>query len=137
MRVFFDQNTSPRLASTLHGYISHDGHEAHHISTIQDLPRGRHSTDLEWIEYLRQGKDWIFFTRDRRILKNPAERGALKAAGIGGFVLADGFKALPQNKTASILLLRWPEIENLFNTVEPWIYELPLQPGSRLKPSKY
>lgn len=137
MRVFFDNCTSPRLASTLDGFISHDKHHAWHIQDVPDLPNGRDSTDLEWIDHLKRGKDWIFFTRDRRILKNPAEKAALKASGLHGFILADAFKKMPMNQVASIVILKWPEIERIIQTVDPAIYEVQVSRQAKLKPITY
>lgn len=137
MRVFFDNCTAPRLASTLDGFISHDGHHAWHMKHVPGLPNGHKSTDIEWIEHLKRGKDWIFFTFDRRILKNPAEKAALKAAGLHGFILASGFMKMPMNEVASVLLWKWPEVENQFKSVDPAIYEIQVSRQARLKPITY
>jgi hypothetical protein len=76
VKVFFDNCTSPVFASTLHGFILHDGHAAYHIRDVPGLESGRHATDLQWIEHLRQAREpWLFISGDRRILTNPAERG--------------------------------------------------------------
>jgi hypothetical protein len=89
VNVFFDNCTSPVFASTLNGFIEHDGHSGVHIRDLRGLSNGRNSKDLEWIDFLRQSNDeWMFISGDGRILKNPAERVALRSAGLHGFILA-------------------------------------------------
>ena len=89
MKVFFDNCTAPVLASTLDGYIQHEGHRAYHIKDVPGLPNGRNSTDLEWIDMLRSSTErWMFITGDGRVIKNGAERAALRSAGLHGFFLA-------------------------------------------------
>jgi hypothetical protein len=121
----------------LDGFISHDGHRAWHIYDVPGLPNGRKSTDLEWIDHLQRGKDWVFFTFDRRILKNPAEKTVLKSAGLHGFILARGFMKMPLNEIASVLLWKWPEVEGIFKSVDPAIYEIQVSRQGRLKPISY
>ncbi len=137
MRVFFDNCLAPRLASTLDGFISHDGHHAWHMKDVPGLPRGRAASDIEWIEHLKRGKDWIFFTLDRRILKNPAEKAVLKSAELHGFILASGFMKMRLNETASSVLWKWPEVENIFKSVDPAIYEIQVSRHANLKPISY
>ncbi|WP_308400523.1 PIN-like domain-containing protein [Agrobacterium tumefaciens] len=77
----FDNCTAPLFASTLNGFVSHYGHSAIHIRDVEELPNGRNSSDLEWIEYLQSSNEvWTFISGDGRILKNPAERAALRSA---------------------------------------------------------
>ena len=78
MKVFFDNCLAPVFAETLNAFIQREGHSAYHISAIAELPNGRKSKDVEWIDFLRQSRDvWIFITGDGRVMKNPAERAAL------------------------------------------------------------
>jgi hypothetical protein len=51
--VLFDNCTPPVFATTLDGFISAYGYRAFHIKDLPGLPNGRHSTDLEWIDHLR------------------------------------------------------------------------------------
>lgn len=135
MNVFFDNCTAPVLASTLNGFISHYGHLAVHISNIPELPNGRHSPDLEWIDFLRRdSRVWIFVSADTRVLKNAAERAALRSAGLHGFITAKGFQKMPVEKLAGSLVLRWPEIFKITEIVAaPAMHEIPVT-GSKLKP---
>jgi hypothetical protein len=133
VRVFFDNCTAPWLASTLDGFITHLGHRAFHIKDVPGLPKGRHTADLDWIEQLSHGKDWIFLTADARLLKNKAERAALRSASLYGFILAVGYQKMPENEVASNLIWKWPEIENVMRAVDPAIFEIPVSRGSKPK----
>lgn len=133
MKVFFDNCTSPVLATTLDGFIRNSGHSAHHI---KDLPCGRDAADVDWIAMLgRERNVWMVVTGDDRIRKNKAERAAYRAAELSGFVLARAYKKTPMNKVASFLLWRWPEMEQLFQLVGgAALYELPMSRSGRIKP---
>lgn len=133
MKVFFDNCTSPVLASSLDGLIRHDGHSAHHI---RDLPCGRDAADLVWIRMLQDDPGvWIVVTGDMRIGRNPAERAAYRKAGLFGIVLGRGILRSPVNEQASLLLWRWPAIRDLFHLVGgPALHELPQGRDSKIKP---
>jgi hypothetical protein len=93
VNVFFDNCTSPVFAATLDGFVRSFGHRAYHIKDVPGLKNGRHATDLEWISHLQaDNKHWIFISGDGRILKNRAERAALRSAGLHGFVLAPAYQ---------------------------------------------
>lgn len=135
MNVFFDNCTSPVLASTLHGLIEHQSHSAIHIRDVHGLPSGRNSTDLEWIDFLRKSNDlWIFVSGDGRIMKNPAERAALRSAGLHGFILAPAYQRTPLHQVASILVWRWPEILQIANLLQPpSMHEVPINKSAKLR----
>ena len=132
MNVFFDNCTSPVLASTLGGYIGHLGHSAHHI---RNLPCGPSAEDLVWIEMLGRSKeDWIVITGDGRIERNKPERAAFRQAMLKGFVLAPAYQKTQSHQTASILIWRWPDMETLIRSVAaPALYELPINRSARFK----
>ena len=132
MRIFFDNCTSPVLATTLNGFVLHRGHSADHI---RDLPCGRSAPDVVWIDYLRQsGDDWLVVTGDLRIQRNPAERRAFRNAGLKGLVLANAYQSTPLNRQASFLLWRWLDIEALTRIARaPFLFELPITRTSRLR----
>lgn len=135
MNVLFDNCTQPVLATTLHGFISHEGHSASHIRDVKGLPDGRHSKDLEWIDFLRRSNDeWIFLTGDGRVLRNPAERAALRSAGLHGFVLAPAYQKTPVNQVASLILWRWPEILQITHLLQaPSMHEVPINRSAKLR----
>jgi len=135
VNVLFDNCTSPTFASTLHGFIQHDDHKAVHIRDLAGLPNGRNSKDVEWIEYLRRSNDhWIFISGDSRILKNPAERAALRSAGLHGFVLAPAYQKTPLHQVASLLVWRWPEIVQITKLIQPpSVHEIPIKKTTRMR----
>lgn len=135
MNVFFDNCTSPVFATTLDGYIRSLGHRAYHIKDVPNLKNGRHSTDLEWIDHLKtDDTHWVFISGDGRILKNRAERTALRSAGLHGFVLAPAYQKSPLNQVAGTLVWKWPEIEAVTKLVAtPSMHEIPIGKGSKLR----
>jgi len=137
VKVLFDNCTPPWLASTLDGFISHLDHRAYHISHVLGLPKGRHTADVDWIEHIKQGKDWIFVTGDLRLLKNKAERAALRGSGLYGFILAAGYQKLPEHHVASNLIWKWPELENVMKAVGSSIFEIPVSRSAKLKPLSF
>lgn len=133
MNVLFDNCTSPSLASTLHGFIEHKGHLAFHLKDVPGLANGRHSKDIEWIEFLRKSNDeWIFISGDGRVLKNPAERAALRSAGLHGFILAPAYQKTALNQVASILLWKWPEMLQVTRLLQsPSMHEIPINRSTK------
>jgi len=133
--VLFDNCTAPVFASTLDGFIVHFGHRAYHIKDIPGLPNGRDSTDIEWIEYLRRSPEvWAFVSGDLHLLKNRAERAALRSAGLHGFVLAPAYPKTPWHQVAATLVWRWPEIEQVTKLLAPpSMHEIPIGKGSKLR----
>lgn len=135
MKVMLDNCLSPAFASTLDGFISHFGHRAFHIKHVEGLPRRQHSSDIEWIDFLRSSPDvWIFITGDQRVLKNKAERAALRTAGMHGFVLGSGYQKSPLNHTAALLVKRWDDIVRVTELVAPpAMHEIPIGKSTRLR----
>jgi hypothetical protein len=131
VRVFFDNCTSPVLAETLNGFLKHRGHDTVHLRDYfaSDTP------DIEWIKALALVKvEVVVITGDARIHKNKPERVAFRSAGLRGFVLNPAYHKTPQHITASVLIRRWPDIEDMVSRVEaPFLYELPINHSSKLK----
>jgi hypothetical protein len=76
------------------------------------------------------GGDWR-----RPYSKNKAERAAYRSARLSGFVLAPAHQKTPMHQTASFMLWRWPEMEQLFVLVGgAALYELPMSRSSKIKP---
>jgi hypothetical protein len=135
VNVFFDNCTAPLFASTLHGFIQHYGRNAFHIKDLPGLPRGRHSADIEWINHLRQQPgDWMFISGDGRILKNPAERAALRAAGLHGFILAPAYQKSPMHQVAAMIVWKWPEVLQVTTLLAPpSMHEIPIGKNTKLR----
>ena len=132
MRVFFDNCTSPVLAETLNGFIKHRGHDAVHLRDHFSPA----TPDIEWIKALALVKvEVVVITGDTRIHRNKPERVAFRSAGLRGFVLNRGYHKMPQHITASVLVRRWPDIEDMVSRVEaPFLYELPIKGKLKLLP---
>lgn len=132
MRIFFDNCTSYVLAATMNGYVGHLGHGAVHI---RDLPCGPHASDVGWIASLQASEeDWLVFTGDLRIQRNRANRQAFRQANLKGIALAPGYQSHPVNQQASLLLWRWPEIEDTIRRFRPpFLFELPIGRTSGLR----
>jgi hypothetical protein len=135
VNVLFDNCTAPILASTLHGFIQHEGHSALHIRDVIELPNGRHSSDIEWIEFLRRSNgEWIFISGDGRVLRNSAERAALRSAGLHGFILAPAYQKTPLHQVAAILIWRWPEMLQITKLIQPpSMHEVPINKNTKLR----
>jgi PIN like domain len=136
VNVLFDNCTSPVLAATLDGFIRSDRHRAFHIKDVPGLIHGRHSTDQEWIAHLRRAPEpWVFITGDGRVLKNAAERAALRSAGLHGFVLASAYQKTPLHQVAATLVWKWPDIERITELVAaPAMHEIPISRSGKLRP---
>jgi tRNA-dihydrouridine synthase len=128
VNVLFDNCTSPRLANTLDGFITADGHRAFHIKDLAELPNGRNSADIEWIDLLRKNnQNWIFISGDGRILKNSAEKAALRSAGLHGFILSPAYQKTMLHQVAATIVWKWPEIEAVARLLAPpSMHEIPI-----------
>jgi PIN like domain len=128
VNVLFDNCTSPRLASALDGFIAADGHHALHIKDLAELPNGRNSADIEWIDLLRKNnQNWIFISGDGRILKNSAEKAALRSAGLHGFILSPAYQKTMLHQVAATIIWKWPEIEAVAKLLAPpSMHEIPI-----------
>jgi hypothetical protein len=96
---------------------------------MDDYGFGPATSDEEWIARLGSDSppDWIVVTGDHRIRKNKAERTAWVRAGLKGFVLARSYQKTPLNQCASILLWRWPEMEQFIRLAAAGaMFELPI-----------
>ena len=138
MNILFDNCTSPVLASTLDGFTKHLGHRAFHLSGEHSLGVDRHAKDEDWIHAIKaDNRRWIVVTGDDRIRKVPILRMALRQAEVQGFVLAAAYQKTPLNINASILVRKWPEMEQQINLAQgPALFELSinLRPGFKSLP---
>jgi hypothetical protein len=67
-------------------------------------------------------------------VKNPAERAALRSAGLHGFILASGYQKTPLNQIASLLLWKWPELLKITDLLgAPTMHEIAIQRGTKLR----
>jgi len=115
--------------------VSHDGHSAYHIKDVKGLPKGRHSDDTDWIGLLQKSPEkWIFISGDGRILRNAAERAALRSAGLHGFILASSYQKTPLNQIAATIVWKWPEILKVTELLAaPSMHEIPIGKNTKLR----
>jgi PIN domain-containing protein len=120
LKVFFDNCTSPVFAGCLDALIRPDGHEAHHVRFMPQYGFNHNTKDIDWITRLSaESADWIVITGDQRIRRNMAERAAWKRAGLRAFVLAPAYQKTPINQCASVILWRWPAMEQFIKLAVP------------------
>lgn len=125
MKVFFDNCTSPVMASTLHGFISGYGHEAFHIRSL--LPEN--TTDVQWMDYLAASRDdWIIITGDGRIRRNKPERMAFRQARLKGVVLAPAFQKVPMHQRCAVIVNQWPNLlDTMSRFAPPVLFEMSIK----------
>ncbi len=69
-----------------------------------------------------------------RVLKNAAERAALRSAALHGFVLAPAYQKTPVHQVAATIIWKWPEIEAVAKLVAaPSMHEIPIRKGGKLR----
>lgn len=114
MKVFFDNNLSPKIARALQELFLGQ-HEIIHLAS--KFPRN--VSDKKWIEELSHDGYWIVISGDLRIKKNQAERMAFRNSKLTGLFMAPGLlKKKPHVQTYRILY-HWEKIEQLSTLVAP------------------
>ena len=107
MKFFFDRNMSVYLARMITA-LERDHTIQHH----DEDPRFQTTTpDTEWISVL--GKDrptWVVISGDGRILRNKAERSALREAKLNFFCLSKQWMHAPKYEFAWKFVKVWPDI---------------------------
>jgi len=103
MKLYLDENISPRIADALSGLGVRD---VAHVGTLFPEARraGRVVEDEEWIAAVGEG-GWLAATRDRRILQSPQEIAPLIEHRAGLVVIAaTGPSSL---EVLAFLMRRW------------------------------
>jgi len=123
MMFFFDNNLSSKLPAGLRGF----GEKATHL---QDHFAGD-TPDAKWITDIAAW-GWILVTRDLRIKRNPAEKGALREGRLGAFFLSG------KNRTHCQLIQQvvrhWPQMKVLASkTPKPFAFRVP-PTGTKIDP---
>jgi hypothetical protein len=114
MKVFIDNNLSPRIARSLQALFG----DKHEIVCLKDkFPEN--AKDIDWIKSLSEDGKWVVISGDQRITKNKAEKLVFKNSKLIGFFMSRGFfKKGPVIQVAR-LLLQWNKLEDLVNAVDP------------------
>ncbi|MEM6463288.1 MAG: hypothetical protein AAF724_15360 [Pseudomonadota bacterium] len=141
MNFFFDNCTSPVLASTIDGFVRHDGHQAFHIREVSraGLPLRPNASDTEWISALgKDSREWIVVTADRRISTVAAEKEAFRRAGLKGFLLHPAYQKIKVHKQARTLIWRWPELVDVIKAFSPpTLIGVPQSKSAKLNPLQW
>ena len=89
MKFFFDNNLPARLAKALNALAEPD----HSVVHLKDR-FSANTADEVWLSQLGSEEDWVIISGDQRILKNPHELKAWKAARHTTFFLKKAWMAL-------------------------------------------
>jgi PIN like domain len=107
MRFFFDRNMSRYLAQAI-DKLDRENDIRHHDDDPRFEPE---TTDIEWISALAKDEPpWIVLSGDGAILKNRAERTALKEAGLTFFCMSKQWANMKTYEYAWRLIKTWPDI---------------------------
>ncbi len=107
MKFFFDRNMSVYLARMI-GILERDHTVRHH----DEDPRFTITTpDTEWISILATDRPtWVVISGDGRILRNKAERSALRDAKLTFFCMSKQWMNTPIYEYAWKFIKVWPDI---------------------------
>ena len=122
-----DENFSPRLVRVLEAFDRES--EIRHLLDL--FPRG--SDDLDWIAGLATSNPKpVIVGGDGRILRNAAERAALRTSGLSFVYLAKGWANTGYQEQAWKIVKAWPAIvRNVEQVLVPTVFEVRV--GSSLK----
>lgn len=127
MRAFFDNNIAPFVAHAIHTVVNPLGHEA-----IAKLDRfAKDEKDIDWLSALGEEGDWVVFTADKRILRNPVERRAFHASGLTAFVFSPSVRKLNSRQRTATTLWHWDRIAELTALQSRGAYWLPLNKSTK------
>ena len=106
MNFFVDANLAPKLAHALSALSDAEGITVTHL--VDKF--ARNTPDEKWIVDLALEKDWVIFSGDYRITKNPQTRIAWQQSGLTSFFLQKGWTNLKFWDQAWKLVKWWPTI---------------------------
>jgi hypothetical protein len=131
LRLLVDHNLSPRIAHCLRALFVGE----HEIVALRDrFPND--PTDLEWITALSEEGGWAVVTKDLRISTRPHERAALDRSRIVYFFLSGSWRKYSVEETAARLIRLTPKMAAQTELAERGRFELPINPGSKLRPQR-
>jgi hypothetical protein len=106
----------------------------HKVVHHDDDPRfDQKTTDIEWITALKSdGKPWIVFSSDGRILKNKVELAVLRESGLTFFCLSKQWSSMRLREECVWKFFKvWPEIVENADITRRRVFEV--SGGSSLK----
>lgn len=134
MKVLIDNDLSPHIADAINALVAPHGHRV----TALRRKFAENTEDVAWIEALGQEGGWIVISGDASITRRAAERSAWRQAGLVGFFLAPGWRKLDPLLQTARLLMWWERLVAQADLVEGGaIFQLPINPGSRLRQLPY
>jgi hypothetical protein len=92
--------------------------------------------DVEWIQALDRERGWAVLTMDLRIRTRPHERAALDNSAIVYFFLAGAWRRCAVEEKAWRLIRLIPKMAQQTDIAERGRFELPIRPGSKLRPHR-
>ncbi|MBN1273425.1 MAG: DUF5615 family PIN-like protein [Candidatus Aminicenantes bacterium] len=117
MKFFFDNNLSNKIAQAMD--LLDQEVEVKHLTDIFN----QNTQDSEWLKYIGENK-MILLTKDRKILKNVAEKQAIRRYKVGAFILTA--KNLPIWEIIRSIVNKWEEMKQLASTSKkPFAYQVP------------
>jgi hypothetical protein len=131
LRLLLDNNLSPRIAHCLQALFQNE----HQIIALRDR-FDENTTDVEWITALDREGGWAVITRDLHISTRPHERAALDRANIVFFFLAAAWRKRTVEDSAARLIRCMPKIVAQTALAASGRFELPINPGSKLRPHR-
>lgn len=125
MKIFVDNCLPPRMARAFNELVKPNDS----FVPLRDFPGlNQSSSDLEWISRLADEKDWIVLTKDKNIMKKPAEKAAFKTAKLTGFFLDKTWSTLDFWTQLSKLAQIMPQILHLAaNSPSGTCYKVPVR----------
>lgn len=119
------------MARTLAGFLDNTHHNVFHA---RDLGLD-HKTDTQWIKHLSAtGEDWIVFTGDGRIRKNPAEREAYRRAKLKGVILAPAYQRTKMSRCSGMIVAKWDYVlETTSRLTAPYLVEMSINLSPKMK----
>ena len=130
MKLLLDHNLSPRIARALAILFEDDQIVALHKKFREDVP------DREWLGSLDQAGGWAVLTKDLRLRTRPEERVVLDRVKIVFFFLAGAWKKFSVTETAARLIRLVPKMAAQTELADRGRFELPINPGSKLRPHR-
>jgi len=123
MNFFFDRNMPPQLAKMIAAYDIKNI-----ITHHNDDPRfNETTTDIEWISVLGgDSSPWNILTLDAAILRNKAERSALRESNLTFFCFKHGWLNLTIHEKAWRLVKIWPLLVNSVDRAIPTVFDVPV-----------
>ncbi len=115
MKLFLDNNLTPRIAAAIRPLVEPYGHTVVHLR--ERFPAD--TSDEAWLSALSAERGWCVLTFDRGIRKKPHERSLWLTTDVVIFFLARGWNRMAPVEQAGRLLLRWGDLVAQADLVRP------------------